>query len=145
MRNLIVGMAAVIAAAVASAARPAATALVTVDVGREIGAIKPMNAVNNGPSVKNPKHDQVRGNFETYKAARMPLARTNDSIGCVNGGAHTCDISAIFPNFDEDEDDPGNYDFVFTDHYLDAIRRAGTEVYFRLGQTIGHGPKKYGV
>ena len=91
---------AALCAAVVSAAEPAATALVTVDVGREIGAIKPMNAVNNGPSVKKPNHDQVRGNFETYKAACIPFARTHDSIGCVSGGAHTCDISAIFPNFD---------------------------------------------
>ena len=111
---------AALCAAVVSAAEPAATALVTVDVGREIGAIKLMNAVNNGPSVKKPNHDQVRGNFETYKAARIPFARTHDSIGCISGGAHTCDISAIFPNFDADVDYPRNYDFVFTDHYLDG-------------------------
>ena len=127
------------------AAQPAATALVTVDLGEEIGPIKPMNGVNNGPVVKKPGGDQVRGNFEDYKAARIPLARTHDSINCVPGGAHTCDINAIFRNFDADENDPKNYDFVFTDHYLDNIRRAGTHIFFRLGQTIEHGPKKYGV
>ncbi len=127
------------------AAQPAATALVTVNLGEELGPIRPMNAVNNGPAVKKPGGDQVRGNFEDYKAARIPFARTHDSINCVSGGAHTCDINAIFPNFDADENDPKNYDFVFTDHYLDNIRRAGTEVFFRLGQTIEHGPKKYGV
>jgi hypothetical protein len=127
------------------AAQPAATALVTVDLGKEIRPVKPMNAVNNGPAVKKPGGDQVRGNFEDYKAARIPFARTHDSINCVAGGAHTCDINAIFRNFDADENDPKNYDFVFTDHYLDNIRRAGTEVFFRLGQTIEHGPKKYGV
>ena len=127
------------------AAQPAATALVTVNLGEELGAIKPMNAVNNGPAVKKPGGDQVRGNFEDYKAARIPFARTHDSINCVSGGAHTCDINAIFRDFDADENDPRNYDFVFTDHYLDNIRRAGTEVFFRLGQTIEHGPKKYGV
>ena len=127
------------------AAQPAATALVTVNLGEALGTIKPMNAVNNGPAVKKPGGDQVRGNFEDYKAARIPFARTHDSINCVSGGAHTCDINAIFPNFDADENDPKNYDFVFTDHYLDNIRRAGTEVFFRLGQTIEHGPKKYGV
>ena len=127
------------------AAQPAATALVTVNLGEEMGPIKPMNAVNNGPVVKKPGGDQMRGNFEDYKAARIPFARTHDSINCVAGGAHTCDISAVFPDFDADETDPKNYDFVFTDHYLDNIRRAGTEVFFRLGQTIEHGPKKYGV
>ena len=138
-------LASCLAAGAAFAAQPAATAVVTVDPAQALGPIKPMHAVNNGPTVKKPGGDQVRGNFEDYKAARIPLARTHDSINCVSGGAHTCDINAIFPNFDADENDPKNYDFVFTDHYLDNIRRAGTEVFFRLGQTIEHGPKKYGV
>ena len=127
------------------AAEPAATATVTVDMTAELGPVKPMNSVNNGPSVKKPGGDQVRGNFEEYKAARFPMARLHDSINCVSGGAHCVDVNAIFPDFDADENDPKNYDFVFTDHYLDAIRRTGTEIYYRLGQTIEHGPKKYGV
>jgi hypothetical protein len=128
-----------------SAAQPAAVALVTVDPSHEVAPVKPMHAVNNGPSVKKPGGDQKCGNFETYKAARIPYARTHDSINCVGNGSHNCDISAIFPNFDADENDPKNYDFVFTDHYLDNIRRAGAEVFFRLGQSIEHGPKKYGA
>ena len=135
----------VVGASCAFAAEPAAEATVTVDRSKEIWAVKPMHAVNNGPAVKKPGGDQKRGNFEEFKAARIPFARTHDSINCVAGGAHTCDINAVFPDFDADETDPKNYDFVFTDHYLDNIRRAGTEVFFRLGQTIEHGPKKYGV
>jgi len=136
---------AAVAAICAFAAEPAATVLVTVDPMKELGAVKPMHAVNNGPSVKKPGGDQKNGNFNDYKALRIPFARTHDSINCVSGGAHTCDINAVFPDFDADENDPKNYDFVFTDHYLDNIRRAGTEVFFRLGQSIEHGPKKYGV
>ena len=136
---------AALSAGIVMAAQPAATALVSVDLSKEEGPVKLMHAVNNGPSVKKPGGDQKNGNFEDYKAVRIPFARTHDSINCVAGGAHTCDISAIFPDFDADETDPKNYDFVFTDHYLDSIRRAGTEVFFRLGQTIEHGPKKYGV
>jgi len=126
-------------------AEPAAEAVVTVDVAKEVGPIRLMNAVNNGPSIKKPGGDQKRGNFETYKAARFPYARLHDLINCCLGGAHCVDVNAIFPDFDADENDPKNYDFVFTDHYLDAIRRAGTQVFYRLGQTIEHGPKKYGV
>ena len=144
MKRLALGVAA-LSAGIVMAAQPAATALVSVDLSKEEGPVKLMHAVNNGPSVKKPGGDQKNGNFEDYKAARIPFARTHDSINCVSGGAHTCDISAIFPDFDADENDPRNYDFVFTDHYLDNIRRAGTEVFFRLGQTIEHGPKKYGV
>ena len=142
---VLLGIVAIAAAGPLFAAQPAASAFVTVEVAKELRPIKPMHAVNNGPSVKKPGGDQMNGNFDDYKAARIPFARTHDSINCVSGGAHTCDISAIFPDFDADETDPENYDFVFTDHYLDNIRRAGTAVFFRLGQTIEHGPKKYGV
>ena len=128
------------------AAEPAVTALVTVDAAKVVGVIKPMHAVNNGPSVDKPGGDQKRGNFAEYKAARIPFARTHDSNYSPSyGGPHAVDINAVFPDFDADENDPKNYDFICTDHYLDAIRRAGTEVFFRLGQSIEHGPKKYGV
>ncbi len=142
-RLMLIGCA--MAGLAAIAAEPAAKATVTVDEAQVIGPMKPMNAVNNGPSVSNVGGDQKRGNAADYAAARIPFARTHDAINCVSGGAHCCDISAIFPNFDADENDPKNYDFVFTDWYLDAIRRTGTQVYFRLGQTIEHGPKKYGA
>ncbi|HNX34763.1 MAG TPA: hypothetical protein PKM57_09050 [Kiritimatiellia bacterium] len=139
-------LAAACAVALTAVARePAATADVTVDPSMELGAIKPMNSVNNGPNVAPVLGDQKRGNFSEYKAARIPMARLHDSIGCVSGGAHAVDVSAVFPDFDADENDPKNYDFVFTDHYLDTIVRAGTKVFYRLGQTIEHGPKKYGV
>ena len=144
MKKTLFGLAAV-AACTLFGAEPAATAFITVHTGAALGPIKPMHAVNNGPSVQKPGNDQKVGNFEDYRAARIPFARTHDSINCVSGGAHSVDVNAIFRDFDADENDPANYDFVFTDHYLDTIRRAGTEVYFRLGQTIEHGPKKYGA
>ena len=145
MKRAIMMMAVVMAAGVAVAAEPAAKASVTVDMKAELGPVRLMNAVNGGPTVKKPGGDQKCGNFEDYAALRVPYARTHDCINCVSGGAHTCDINAIFPDFDADENDPENYDFVFTDHYLDSMVRAGTKVFFRLGQTIEHGPKKYGV
>ncbi len=114
-----------------------------IDTASVLGPVKPMNAVNNGPTVKKPSGGMPRGNFAEYHAARIPFARTHDSVGCVPGGNHTCDITAVFPDFDAGENDPKNYDFVFTDHYLDCIRRAGTKVFFRLGQTTESGPKKY--
>ena len=100
----------ILAAAAAFAAEPAATAIVTVDVAHEVGSIKPMNAVNNGPSVKKPGGDQKNGNFEDYKALRIPFARTHDSVNCVPGGAHTCDITAVFPDFNADEKIPESSD-----------------------------------
>lgn len=145
MKRKTLMMAAVLATGCVMAAEPAAEAVVTVDVTKEVGPIRFMNAVNNGPSVNKPGGDQKRGNFEAYKAARFPYARLHDSIGCCPGGAHCVDVNAVFPDFGADEDDPESYDFVFTDHYLDTIQRSGTKIFYRLGQTIEHGPKKYGV
>ena len=118
---------------------------VTVDPADEVGRVKPMNAVNNGPSIPSAAGTQIRGNFDAYAQARFPFARLHDSINCVPGGAHAVDISAIFSNFDADENDPKSYDFEFTDTYLATIHKAGTGIFFRLGQTIEHGTKKYHV
>lgn len=107
------------------------------------GPVKPMHAVNNGPKKKGT--DQIRGNFDAYKAARIPFARTHDAnFAAAYGGPHTVDITAIFPNFEADENDPANYDFACTDDYLATMRAAGTEPFYRLGQTIEHTVKKYG-
>ena len=125
---------------------PAAAALVcgsvygdlTVDTAQVLGPVKPMHGVNNGP-IKAPP-DQTRGNFPAYGAAKIPFARTHDSsFQAAYGGEHTVDITAIFPDFSKDPNDPASYDFVVTDHYLKSIREAGTEVFFRLGQKIVHG------
>ena len=129
-----------------SSERPA-TATVTVDFTVDCGKIKPMNAVNNGPvGVDGSPLGTTHGNFHAYKAARIPFARTHDaSEYIVYGGDHCVDISAVFPNFDADETRPESYDFAVTDAYLGAIRAAGTEPFYRLGQRIEHAVKKYHV
>jgi len=145
MTRKLIALSAASLAGFAFAVEPALRATVTVDPAKEIQPIKLMNSVNNGPTVPPVRGDQKRGNFSDYKLAKFPMARLHDSINCVSGGAHCVDVNAIFPDFDADENDPKNYDFVFTDHYLDAISRAGTKIFYRLGQTIEHGPKKYGA
>ena len=114
------------------------------DCNQIVQPIKPMNAVNNGPTL--PRATQSRGNFESYSAAGFPYARTHDANLCFAYGApHTVDITAIFPNFDADENDPASYDFVLTDEYIKTILDSGTKVFYRLGQSIEHSKKKYGV
>ena len=54
MQSVVLGLTGVATACSLCAAQPSATALVTVDVSKELGAIKPMHSVNNGPSVKKP-------------------------------------------------------------------------------------------
>ena len=116
---------------------------VTVDPSSELGPVRPMNAVNNGPVVA--RSDQSRGNFADFRALRVPYARTHDSINQATSNGHTVDISAVFPDFAADENDPASYDFAYTDAFLEAIVAAGTKPFFRLGQTIENGIKKYHV
>lgn len=118
---------------------------VTINPNKTLGAIKPMNAVNNGP-LYSWKADQDQTNLPEYKAARIPYARTHDaSIFYSYGGEHTVDVANIFPNFDADPDAPESYDFALTDFYLKGIVEAGTETFFRLGNKIEHWVKKYGI
>ena len=151
-----IGMCAVVLSAVACAAvaeeftaaseggKPK-PATVAVDFSAACGPVKPMNAVNNGP-VGRGSGARQHGNFAEYRAARIPFARTHDAAEyIVYGGDHVVDVTAMFPNFDADENDPKNYDFTVTDAYLSDMRAAGTEPFFRLGQRIEHAAKRYNV
>ena len=115
---------------------------IVVDISKTSGEIKPVNAVNNGPS-----GTSVRGisNFEEYRALEIPYARNHDASFYANyGGEHTVDVHRIFKNFDADETDPASYVFESTDQYTQAILAAGTKVFYRLGASIEHG-YKYGT
>ena len=119
-------------------------AQVLVKPGEEIRPIKPMNAVNNGPIVA--RKSQTRSNYESFKAARIPYARTHDTaLYSGYGGHHSVDISAVFPNFDADVDSPESYDFKVTDKFISDVYSVGTKIFFRLGQSIENWAKKYDV
>lgn len=116
------------------------------DLTKTYGSFRPMHAVNNGPAYKRHVNDQKRTNFAAYKAAHIPYARTHDAAFCGDyGSEHTVDITAIFPNFDLDPNDPASYDFACTDEYMEMILDAGTKPFFRLGQKIEHYVKKFGT
>ena len=114
-----------------------------VDFHAATGRIKPMHSVNNGPTM--PQNHSF-GNFEDYRAAKFPFARTHDaSFTPAYGGPHTVDILAVFPDFDRDENDPASYDFDLTDEYMEHILASGTKVFYRLGNRIEHESKRYGA
>lgn len=110
--------------------------------GEVTGKMKPMHAVNNGPY--RARNDQSRGNFDAYKAARIPYARNHDASHCAAyGGPHVVDVNNIFRDFNADPDDPAAYDFLLTDIYIQTTLEAGTETFYRLGASIEHWAKKY--
>ena len=90
---------------------------VFVHPAQELGTIKPMNGVNNGPAGPyGLGKTQTRDNFDDWRAARIPFARTHDSsFSECYGSEHTVDITSIFPDFSRRVDDPTAYDFAITD------------------------------
>ncbi len=115
---------------------------VKVDFNKILGPIKPINAVNNGPVKKG--RSQHLENFELYKELNIPYARNHDASLCYEYGLnHTVDVNNIFRDFDADPENPDNYDFFLTDKYIAETLEAGTETYYRLGESIEHWDKKY--
>ncbi len=116
----------------------------TFDLTRDDGKFKPLNATNGGPWHKRQAGDQNRSNFKAYKAARIPYSRNHDSwFSAIYGGPYSHDVTAIFRNFDADVNDPASYDFTCTDESILTTLDAGTETFFRLGESIEHRIKKY--
>ena len=110
--------------------------VVSVDPALEVGPIKPMNAANNGPNGPT---------FKAYKALRVPYGRTHDTPLGEVWSSHVVDINQIFPDWNANVNNPKSYDFTLTDELLQDMINAGTEPFFRLGQSIEHEHKKYGI
>ena len=106
-----------------------------------IGNIKPMHGVCCAPYTQfGGKEQPIIQKF--FKEGNIPYCRLHDCCGTY-GGTYFVDISNVFPNFDADENDPASYDFYYTDEYIRAIQVSGAEAYYRLGETIEWGSKKY--
>ena len=67
----------IVAMAMLAVSVASAEILVTVDAADEVGPIKIMNAVNNGPVA--PAGVRQHSNFDAFKAARIPFGRTHDT------------------------------------------------------------------
>lgn len=113
---------------------------ITVHFDEATGSVLPLHAVNNGPVKALAEHTD--GNFDLWKAAGFPYARNHD-VSFNN--EHLVDISAIFPDFDADVNDPASYDFTLTDEFNELLLEAGSQIFYRLGQRIEHPIKKYNI
>ncbi len=109
----------------------------TVNFSEAVGAIKPMHGVNNGPMTCNFSQDSTPWFLE----AGIPFSRLHDTEYPFGSGEYV-DVGCIFKNFNDDENDPKNYNFALTDEYLKAIKNAGAKTIYRLGCTIEHQPVK---
>ena len=101
----------------------------TVDFSDQTGKfIKPLHGINNSPiSLYKP--------LVELQDAGIPFVRLHDTAGAFGGNSYV-DVPNIFPNFDDDENDPASYRFEFTDAYLKQLHASRIKILYRLGVTI---------
>lgn len=111
----------------------------TIDLehARELGPVRPLNGVNNGPLTCSFSQDAR----PLFREAAIPFSRLHDTEYPFGSGEFV-DVDCVFKNRAADENDSANYNFTLTDEYLKAIRECGTQVIYRLGCTIEHQPVK---
>ena len=106
-------------------------ASVVVDCSRQVGLIRPLHGVNNGPF-----NWGGRANVTlSHQEAGFPWVRLHDVHW---PSPDVVDIPCIFPFFRADADDPANYLFAKTDDYIKTIVRIGEQIVWRLGVSIEH-------
>lgn len=105
---------------------------------REIGAIKPLHGVNNGPVC----YGSLLDVSHYYKRAGIPLVRLHDPNW---PNAREVDIYTVFPDFGKDPSEPSSYDFATTDEYIRTVAETGARIVYRLGVSIEHTKEKYYV
>ena len=115
----------------AAGALVSSAAVVKVDSGDVTGVVKPVNGVGQPPMIGYREFPM----FKYLKEAGIPFSRLHD-VGGMFGRNVFVDIPNLFRDFDADENDPGNYDFAFTDNLIRRLVENGVEPFFRLGVTI---------
>jgi xylan 1,4-beta-xylosidase len=113
----------------------AAQATIVVDAAEVTGTIRSLQGINAGPRRLDPQHSHL---FQQYRDIGVDYVRTHDYYG-------PADMHVLFPDLQADPDDAGNYNFTSTDRELEAIKRVGAEILFRLGYSWGdpHAPVTY--
>lgn len=110
-------------------------AIVKINLEEQCGRIKPMHAVNNGPRQGG---SGLPFDFtDEYEEMGVPFVRLHDTEGPYGSGQYV-DMHCVFPDFSADENDEKSYNFKCTDLYLTSIKRAGSEIFYRLGESIDY-------
>ena len=107
----------------------------TVRPHKIIKKMKPLHGVGNGPLSMGNTIDIS----EYYQMLKPPFARLHDTNF---PESREVDVHTIFPDFTLDADEPDNYDFFLTDKYIKSIIDLGTDIIYRLGETIATNDKR---
>ena len=104
---------------------------ITIDPSVAIGPVKPVNGVGQPPFFGLNEYPM----FHFLKEAGIPFSRLHDVGGMFSRNV-LVDIPNLFRDFDADENDPANYDFIFTDILINKLIENGVEPFYRLGVSI---------
>jgi xylan 1,4-beta-xylosidase len=111
---------------------------VNIRMDKEIGMIRAVNGGQLSP-VCNKK---LLNLTEEFKSLNIPSVRLHDAPWAND---NVVDIHMIFRDFRLDPADENNYDFRQTDVYISEILETGTQIIFRLGESIEHTEEHYFV
>jgi len=112
---------------------------IKVNFNQTVGKMKPMHGTGGGPRQGG---SSLGVNVTSiFQEIGVPFCRLHDIEGAYAQNQYV-DVHCIFPDFNADETDPESYNFKPTDKYLQGIIDAGSTVFYRLGETIDHYPKK---
>lgn len=113
--------------------------VINVELNNIIGKIKPMHGTGGGPRQGGAS---LGANVtDIFQEIGVPFCRLHDIEGGYAQNQYV-DVHCVFPDFNADENDPDSYNFKPTDNYLNYIIQSGSKVFYRLGETIDHYPKK---
>ena len=99
--------------------------------------INPLHGINNGPKSGYRMKRFWYDGTKYFKQAGIPYVRTHD-VEYPYGQDLFIDIHCIFPNFDADPSLPDSYHFEESDRYIQSVIESGSQVFFRLGESIDH-------
>jgi len=102
---------------------------VNLKLDNEIGVIRNINGGTCSPVI----NMKMLLLGDEFKALNIPIVRLHD-VPWFNENA--VDINIIFRDFRDDPKDESNYDFCKTDDYMASVLDMGTDVVYRLGESI---------
>ena len=106
--------------------------VITVDFNKKCGKIKPLGGINGAP--RSGGYNLPYDFTEEFAQMNIPFVRVGMPTG-EYGLNQFVDIHAIFPDPDADETLEESYNFLPTDLYIASVRGAGSDVFFRLGES----------
>jgi len=109
-----------------------------VDCSSRIGSIRPLHGGNGGVI----QDGELTDLSAYFRELNVPFTRLHDSHW---PNPDVVDIHAIFPNTAADPELASSYDFARTDDFIRAIATTGTQIVYRLGESIEHSKKKFRV